>query len=309
MSAPRWNDPLDIALREPVCVEGLVGLAVQIARTHDVEAIEREIAAQGGYSAGFTAMACHLLAGRQTFVLGPAMQALLEATSPRGLDLAQVKLPYSAFWVALPDFPLTMWNDKSGDHPVEGFYVVSGHYGDVPVLRCVVHGPAHEGCDWTDDAWHDFGLPLQGTLGEHVESLVTRVRDAGLRNEKLVEVVASLAVGLCLWLTTPSATCREETRDPVPRPDRRRDGFVRPAHARPYTVRYVAPDVEKRTTPQAVAELRTPTRQHWVRGHWHHYWTGSGDDRELSLRWLVPYRRGTDEAGVIERQVAVLKGG
>lgn len=30
----------------------------------------------------------------------------------------------------------------------------------------------------------------------------------------------------------------------------------------------------------------SPKRTHLRRAHWHHFWTGSGDDRQLILRWV-----------------------
>ncbi|WP_251865872.1 hypothetical protein [Achromobacter sp. Marseille-Q4962] len=38
----------------------------------------------------------------------------------------------------------------------------------------------------------------------------------------------------------------------------------------------------------ALAGSRSSPRPHWRRWHWHTYWTGSGADRRMDLRWMPP---------------------
>jgi hypothetical protein len=52
------------------------------------------------------------------------------------------------------------------------------------------------------------------------------------------------------------------------------------------------------------AQLRASTsgdvggsvRPHTRRAHWHHYWVGSGDEKQLRVRWLPPIRVKLDDA-------------
>ena len=46
--------------------------------------------------------------------------------------------------------------------------------------------------------------------------------------------------------------------------------------------------IRKHKTAQDVGVICSHKRPHSRRGHWHHYWAGSQNERRLILKWTVP---------------------
>ena len=49
----------------------------------------------------------------------------------------------------------------------------------------------------------------------------------------------------------------------------------------------------------SLGETHKPHRPHTRRGHWHHYWTGTKDNRKLILKWTAPIFVGGSSDNII----------
>jgi len=76
----------------------------------------------------------YVMAGRQNFVVSPAMQTALANTSLEGVSPSDIRTPYPNQYVALPEGKTKIWGGKETQwHQVEGVYVrfrkgVDRHY-------------------------------------------------------------------------------------------------------------------------------------------------------------------------------------
>lgn len=154
-----------------------------------------------------------------------------------------------------------------------------------PELMLLVDG--HEGLV-------PVALPLRGTLDDALATFLEHASKRLASHAAIAKTVAPL-VSIVLYLCASDAEMRP-TRDPkrthqAHGPKRGRDGelYLPPAR-RPEvweTGFRLAAALRAAAQAGATSSGRGP-RGHIRRAHWHSYWKGSGDDRELELRWLPP---------------------
>ncbi len=266
----------------------------------------------GGYPPITLAQLQFALSGQQVFVLGPVMQKMLEMTSLAQVDLAEVRVPYDCFYVAMPGTGLHVWNETSGLHTLEGTYVSKLRHSDGSTyLGFVVWGAPRPGRPYHDDAGLNFSLLCSGTLQDGVADVWDKIKvhvHEGYPEDQLKQVcdtVVRLTVGLCLYLMMPKAEVEQSEKPAMPRAARRR--FEGTPSAKPMLspqiVTVIAPTKERTTTPAELAELRNPVRRHMVRGHMHSYWVGGGDGKKKIIQWVEPYLRGAEGAEMIARRL------
>ncbi len=267
------------------------------------------LATYGGNANATVGYLSFIDAGQQIFVVGPMLQQLLEMTSLQDVDLADVRMPYAAFYVALPDTEYKVHHGDSGQHRLEGVYVTNWEIRGARYLHMVVWGAPHPGRPPWDDALFHFVFRMDGVLHDSIGELLSRIPADQGNNAVVAEYATKMVVALALYLSTPDAEKTVEPQYALSRPERRRlEGtpMSRVTNiARQVTV--IAPAVERRATPALLAELRNPTRQHWVRGHWHRYWVGATTQRSLISKWIQPYKRGLGAAEVVQERVYSIK--
>jgi len=271
--------------------------------------------------------AYHKVQGRQTFEVPPLVAEMLEHTSLEGMTPAELRFPYTTFYVALPDTEMRIWGGtRTQWHQVGGFYVSL----DAQSLTIYVWGMENDrSLGPGDDAsqWAVLNLHLDGDL----ESMVTRLlQDAthrrddpiidpivdipmilegthadglvGEKYEEQMEVLRScfrIAVNLALYLATEKPDVEERPDKGIAKLRRRVEGSKGPKR------RKFEEMLERRTVVKRVggnlarslAATRAahgPVRGTWVRGHWRRYWTGPGR-KVCEQRWILPHPRGVEQ--------------
>jgi hypothetical protein len=127
--------------------------------------------------------------GRQTFCIGPKLQAMFDATSLEGVDADEVKLPYPAFYIALPDCAWQVWGGHVTEwHQVTGVLVRQiDREGKAPAVFFYVWGAENDQSRRPgDDASFWFTMDLQEVIDREMdlEAYITTIlsddaRDSG----------------------------------------------------------------------------------------------------------------------------------
>lgn len=255
--------------------------------------------------------------GRQVFTLGPGMAEMLSKTSTDNITPEDIKMPYQTFWVAFPPGFMSMTSsDGDGDyieghdgrivceqaHDAWGMYVNDLEEG----VMIVIWG--HEALSLDDlpniydrspmDAGFALWVPIPY---DQMVELGSIEKVIGENNLGRVQKAVRVAFNLMLYLNSDGA---EEVRDDITwrraqNVDQRykearsmseskvaklATKIYKKQHCR---IRYIAPTIEEKLS-------ATERVKHWVRGHWHTYWTGKG--RALrKLLWVMPHERGKVE--------------
>ncbi len=241
-----------------------------------------------------TLLAMHNLQGQQTFVVGERLGSMLEHTSLRDISKEELQLPYPTFYVSLQGCQHVV----RGKHPIRGFYVQHDQKADALVL--LIWGKSADGqasdmleLDFIDN--EDLETSLQNLEPED---------DDALSHHDKIGLVAMvrIAVNLSLYLVSqdpeteamPEDARTKALRGKLTRaktPGKRKKIERQLDRCSKATVIRVGDSIEARIGEQ-VAEHGSMSA-HWVRGHWHHYWTGTGRTVKVR-RWVLPYPKGLE---------------
>lgn len=103
------------------------------------------------------AMYAYATEGQQVFMLGPKLQKLLGETDTSKVPLEFLKLPFNAFYIALADCDIMLFDGETGYHPATGIYV---HLvdPDIPAITLCFWGrenenskaPGDDSCQWVN---------------------------------------------------------------------------------------------------------------------------------------------------------------
>lgn len=112
--------------RDPIHEE-IVGGLVDGTLTEESASRLFEVPGMGFHRAMYT-LTLHLAeyrrAGRQSFIVPPAMQRALSRTSLKGIRPDEIKVPYRSQYIALPDCDARLWGgDRTGWHQVAGAFL------------------------------------------------------------------------------------------------------------------------------------------------------------------------------------------
>jgi hypothetical protein len=158
----------------------------------------------------FYSMASHERAGKRVYDVAPALAEKLRYTEVRGISTDDLRLPYRSIYVLVPpQANLQIWNNITGWHSVEGFYVTedSSLWGatrpGIRAWRFLIVGKGKASKD--DDALVYFNLELPDgksldeCLKEAEEMRV--VRSLGKENDEVWQSVFRWAMNLVLYCT------------------------------------------------------------------------------------------------------------
>lgn len=276
-------------------------------------------------------MAMHTVQGQQTFVVGEHLASMLEHTNLEGITIEELRMPYPIFYVALPGCKHRVWGGtRTQWHNVDGFYVHLSPEA-FTIMAWGAHNEKSFGIGDDAHIWVRLNLyDEHGNLrAEDLESMVYRLlRDmSNERNDPIIDPVAiiegsqddgitdevravqtetltamyRIAVNLALYLASTDAETDAE-EDPRTRELHRQLGRVRSEGKRKKiqrqldnrskaTVVRVGKSIE--TTAAEQVRQHGNVRAHWVRGHYHHYWTGKGRTTKIR-KWIMPYPKGLE---------------
>jgi hypothetical protein len=129
-------------------------------------------------------------------------------------------------------------------------------------------------------------------------------------NSATFQEIAQVALGMCYYLSSTNAQTES-----VPLQTSRSRGRRNPSSPSKVasTVTWIAKRFEearetRSVTPRASVEGRDAPRQHWVRGHFRHYWTGPRKgDRVRIRKFIAPFLRGDEAKGVLVRDAYMMQ--
>lgn len=102
---------------------------------------------------------------------------------------------------------------------------------------------------------------------------------------------AVLLFRLAFWILDNPDLMTKETIDAAPRQSKAARRRGKPHAPSPVTI--VDLRAAHRAAAADVAHAERTYRSRWiVRGHWHRFWTGTGDERRLVPRYVMPYVKG-----------------
>lgn len=266
--------------------------------------------------------------GKQTFKVGPNLAEGFCNTGLQSVPREALKMPYPCFWLELPECPWKIWSPQTGYHEVRGAYIwmldddltESGQsIADPERMVIWIWGAPNENSkDLNDHAcsWAEFSLGECFAEGGDLEDYMTETfkpyretndpgngsMPASKRDEQtdLMKGVFRIAINLMLYLQTEIP----ELEKPAPvggkvlkkqkKHESRRAGRRSRKEAKG-TVTTLAPSVERDLGEQKAHAIQNPDKvARWVRGHWQHYFYGSGDTRRRLPKWKLPYIRNLD---------------
>ena len=131
--------------------------------------------------------------GQQVFMVGPRFRDLLCRTSIKGVPVGAIKLPYPAFYIALPDCPWKLWGGDTGFHEITGVMVGVQPTDEGLNLVFFLWGEEnHKARCVGDDASFWFTISLNEALAQEDMDLESYVRmvlqDPGRENSDFQEV-------------------------------------------------------------------------------------------------------------------------
>lgn len=273
-------------------------------------------------------MALHIENGQQTFVLGEHMTSMLEHTSIAEVSRDELRVPYSTFYVALTKCDHRLWGgSRTQWHNVSGFYV---HMDETTqVLTVMAWAEENERSIMAGDDAHVWARLQLGARDEDLETAVLKLlssdkndrsdpiidpfdildgrRGDAYRDEaraaqvQTMQAMFRIAVNLSLYLASQAPDVERVADEQAEKLQRKITTAKSPGKRkkleRQLTQRSKATIIHVGRTIEAQAQTQVARHgsvsAHWVRGHWHHYWTGKG--RTVKTRkWVMPYPKGLD---------------
>lgn len=273
-----------------------------------------------------TLMTLHQEQGQQTFVLGPHMTSMLEHTSVQDVARDDLHLPYPIFYVVLTDCGHRLWGGgRTQWHKVSGMYVHMVE--DTRALTILAWAEENErSLGPGDDAQSWARLHLRAHIHEDLETSI----DSLLRDDKndksdpiidpfdeingtkypddgreaqtaTLRAMFRIAINLALYLSSEGADAASVDDEQAAKLKRKIESTKSPGKRKKYerqlsqrskaTFIKVGRSIEERARTQV--REHGNVRAHWVRGHWHHYWTGKGRATKVR-KWVMPYPKGLD---------------
>lgn len=262
-------------------------------------------------------MHAYAVHGCQCFNMGKRLIEMFTRTSLKNVKAEHIRLPYSGFYISLPEGTISMWGgSRTKEHDICGIYVRKAYYFEdkIDISFSMIGLPNERSVNYFDDtaAWCGLAFrqieeagnldllldqQLQGPAGWLPDGIVegSPLHEKQLRNLKLA---ARISINLCLYLSTNKADCeldersaRERQRRSVieARLNKKSGATQRHNLARKATrltcarVYYVGESIEN-------AEPRRSVDGHWVRAHLHSYRVGPGRC-SIEIKWIDEFEK------------------
>lgn len=105
---------------------------------------------------------CHRMAGERVYELSVGLGERLLHTELHGLATDDLRLPYRSIYIVVPaELGLTLENERTGTHALEGVYVTEYEHGGLRKWKLLFWGPPNERSQHEhDDTLFHFGVDL-----------------------------------------------------------------------------------------------------------------------------------------------------
>lgn len=262
-----------------------------------------------------SAMVMYNACGQQVFEIGPHMVDMLARTDLESVPIEDIKFPFPAFYV---DFRgcdrFQIWGGSgTGFHTVAGIYVIADRPEDGVGVAVVAWGKENEkSLCRGDDAtlWAGLSIPSGKTAEAAIVDLVTK-NDGIIPNDmdpapqiyrekqsSTLREMLRVAINLSLYLSTANAEVELIHNEHKELLKKKLKNAKNPGKKKKYATQISKmSDAVRRVVASGVERngSRDASSAHWVRGHWHTYWTGAGRGTK-SRKWVMPFIRGHGEA-------------
>jgi len=259
--------------------------------------------------------------GQQVFYLSQDIAWMLNMTKLPKLPLDVIKFPYPGFYIKIPESMNLLLTDE--DKQLD---VVTGVY--VTDFSHIRENTDLIGQDIPRILFHIITKSVVGASGfgnysfiisDHRDDLEKYIDDAALEvsNADSLKSVLRIAFNLLFYLNAENAETEKVDNDAEIRElkcklknnklkDHKRCKLQKRLNRakKQAVVTIVAPSLKVKHL-SCAGSSGISRRRHWVRGHHHHYWTGSGEDRQIILKWVKAFERGDTAAEVIRKHYEV----
>lgn len=266
-------------------------------------------------------MGAHLIAGTKVYLPSRGLAEQLRYTELRGVTSSDLKLPYRAIYLMVPEqADLKIWNDSSGWHKTIGIYLVEEWRKESRSWRFLVCGETKpivlgHGIVDENDALVYFNVPLPVDM-KLADALATAQEDVVRDTQNLKEEgkdtfgpmvdewqdIFRWAMNVVLYATTDEAEWEQFVGNKEARRLLERIGKLDPRSKRRKNLQGKLNRIRlyRRVL---LGKSVTARRGNWtltirirVRGHWRDQ--PYGPDRMYRKRkWIEPYWKGPDEIG------------
>jgi len=272
-------------------------------------------------------MACHSVYefqqyGQQVFHLSHDIAWMLNMTKLPKLPIDSINFPYPGFYVQIPESMNLLLH--AGPDELDSDRIIGAYVSDFQVIR---ENSRDVPGDKPRVMFHIITKKLDGSpgfgnfnfmLSHHRDDLEEYLKDFSpdFNKPDSVQAVLRIVLNLLFYLNATNAeTVKHDNSEEIKEikvrlknkkmKDRKRSKLQKRLNllSNKAVITVVAPSVKLNYSPGDPTGIKV--RRHWVRGHDHHYWVGTGDDRKLVLYWVKPFERGDTVAEAVRDRYEV----
>ena len=258
--------------------------------------------------------------GDRTFVVTKRLAERLLLTNLKHVPVDLIKIPYPAMYIQYPSGPMCVYNNETGEHPLNGVYVIDDRNSKNPVIKLIFTGASKDPKNLTDDALFHLTVKWADILaGGDVNDITNRIvsrwsapHDWGTENVNRIEDYMRLFFNTILFISSTSSDVIQLFNPEWRALSDRRTvalGQKKTEKARriwddmkkvPPRERFViGTSIQKDLMPHGEnlgnSAVRAEAMRHVVRGHWKPVLA----ERLGHAVWVQPYHRGVDVGAII----------
>lgn len=271
-------------------------------------------------------VARYKVCGCKDYMVMPKLSAMLDATSLDS-DYELLKSPYAALAIEPPPGYEKIYNEQTGEHKVKLVYVTFDENADHKEIRFMIVGkPNSKNAHALDDAFFYFRTEikkdrtLQESLDEDANKMIRdterlyKDKELILKNIEKTRRVFNYCLNVLMYVNSVNAD--KKWREVYPHHVESKIKKLKDMK-RVRKLRKINKSFRKCILGENIITSYKSKEDHgqkWslskrvhVSGHYHKYWYGSGDKKELKPRWVKPYWKGPETADTIHTKIQVGK--
>lgn len=264
--------------------------------------------------------------GCKDYMVMPKLSSMLDATSLDS-DYELLKSPYAALAIEPPPGYEKIYNESTGEHKVKLVYLTFDEHEDSKEIRFMIVGkPNTKNTHDLDDALFYFRIEIKNDrkINESVDKAIENMtrdtenlykdKDLMLKNIEKTTRVFNYCLNVLMYVNSVNAD--KKWRDVYSHHVESKINKLKDMK-RVRKLRKINKSLRKCILGENIItnyQSRESQGQKWslskrvhVSGHYHKYWYGSGDNKELRPRWIEPYWKGPETADTIHTKIQVGK--